>query len=790
MTSVLSSSNFPNSSGDSVKKLVDLNRLGFFVQRYWYVLALSLILSLLVGFYLVRYSQPVYMVSASIIIREKEETTGAAELLYENSLINQYRNYLNEPYILRSYPLVQRALTDQNFFVSFHLEGRVISSEVYRIPIKCTFREYDSSKPSQFYFSILSKDKFVLESIDETKPAKETFSFNQGIKFEGVDFMFSIESGEQLPDFIGQRFLMQLHDSLQLTNEYVGKLKVEWAIKGAGVMNISMPSSSPLKGADFIMSLIKNYQENDLEKKNLTADRTVLFIKDQLISISDSLKRFETQLQQFKKENRTTGDLSIDAQRAYSKIESLEVQNTELLIHEKYYDYLDKYLKENKNLEQVILPNSMGISDPVLGSLLGKIVDIQLELKLFLKGEKSINPLVSSKSNRLAELRNEVISAIESLRSTDEIKSKFLKKQIDLAEKQIGYLPLAQRQFISIQRNYSLLENLYVYLMQKKSEAEISKAANVSDLIIVNPPMSSGESIALKPVQTYLICFSVGLLVPFLMFVLAEALNTKIQSREDIEKYVTIPFLGGIGHKKSDINLAVFSSPKSAISEAFRSIRSNLSYFVSKQSKGVFLIASSVSGEGKTFTSINLASVFALSGKKTLLVGADMRRPKIFADFNLTNQEGLSSFLAGLVVFDEAIQKTEYENLRIVTGGPIPPNPSELIISPSMREFLDEAKQKFDVIVIDSPPLALVSDAWELAKLVDHTLFLVRQNYTQKSLLKTIQDFYQSGKLTNVSIVLNDITTNGYGYGYGYGGYGYSYYQSSGKTKDGGYYSD
>jgi capsular exopolysaccharide synthesis family protein len=789
MANSLPPSNFPDTSGDSVKKLVDFDRLVFFVLRYWYVLALSLILSLLVGFYLVRYSQPVYIVSASIIIREKEETTGAAELLYENALINQYRNYLNEPYILRSYPLVQRALTDENFMVSFHLEGRVISSEVYRIPIKCTFRKNDNSKPSQYYFSILSKDKFVLESIDEKMPAKKTFPFDQGIKFEGVDFLFAIESNEQLTDFIGQRFLMQLHDSLQLTSEYVAKLKVDWAVKGAGVMNISVPSSTPLKGADFILSLIRNYQQNDLEKKNLTADRTVLFIKDQLISISDSLKRFETQLQQFKKENRTTGDLSVDAQRAYSKIESLEVQNTALLIHGKYYDYLDKYLKENRNLEQVILPNSMGISDPILGSLLLKIVDIQLELKLFLKGEKSVNPLVLSKSNRLAELKNEVVTAVESLRSTDEIKSKFLKKQIELAEKQIGYLPLAQRQFIAIQRNYSLLENLYVYLMQKKSEAEISKAANVSDLIIVNPPMSSGESIALKPMQTYLICFFVGLIVPFLMFILTGALNTKIQSREDIEKHLTIPFLGGIGHKKSDINLAVFSSPKSAISEAFRSIRSNLSYFVSKQSKGVFLIASSISGEGKTFTSVNLASVFALSNKKTLLIGADMRRPKIFADFNLTNQEGLSSFLAGLIGFDQTIQKTDFDNLWIATGGPIPPNPSELIISSKMKEFLSIAKEKFDIIIIDSPPLALVSDAWELTKLVDHTIFLVRQNYTQKSLLKTIQDSYQSGKLVSISIVLNDISLNGYGYGYGYGSYGYSYYQS-GKAKDTGYYSE
>src|SRR5690606_17641658 len=217
--------------------------------------------------------------------------------------------------------------------------------------------------------------------------------------------------------------------------------------------------------------------------------------------------------------------------------------------------------------------------------------------------------------------------------------------------------------------------------------------------------------------RNYLIGFSIGLIFPLLIFVLIEVTNTRIQSREDIESITSIPFIGGVGHKQTNENLEVFTKPKSAISESFRALRSNLHYFLEGSDKGVFLISSSISGEGKTFTSINLASVFALSGKKTLIVGADMRKPRIYNDFKVDNYIGLSNYLAGLAQFDEVVQKTEFDNLYLVSGGPVPPNPSELILSKRMEFFLKQAREQFEFIFIDSPPLALVTDAFVLSAL-------------------------------------------------------------------------
>ena len=304
----------------------------------------------------------------------------------------------------------------------------------------------------------------------------------------------------------------------------------------------------------------------------------------------------EVQLQQFKQGNRTSGNMTMEAQRIFNKVESLELQKMEVMVKNSYYDYLKKYLSESKNLDQVIIPTSLGITDPVLTSLISKIIDLQLDVKLFFDREKTTNPLMTNKINRLTELKREVVESIDGLRSTDKIKLDFLNTQIIAVEKQIGYLPLAERQLISIQRNYSLLENLYVFLMQKMSEAEISKASNTSDIILVNPPMISGGPISPKVPQNILIGVLTGLGLPLIIFIILEVLDTRVQSREDIEKVTRIPFIGGVGHKQGELNLEVLKSPKSSIAESFRALRSNLNYFVSKNEKAVFLITSSISG--------------------------------------------------------------------------------------------------------------------------------------------------------------------------------------------------
>jgi capsular exopolysaccharide synthesis family protein len=566
---------------------------------------------------------------------------------------------------------------------------------------------------------------------------------------------------------------------------------VDWAAEGAGIINLSITGTNPSKEMDFLGELINEYSNRDLNKKNQTAEQTIQFIRQQLIDIKDSLKVVEYQLERFGNSSRLK-DMSADAQRLFVKTEAFEIQKAELLIRQNYYQYLTEYLSKGAgNLDQVILPSSMGITDPVLSSLLVKMIDLQLEIKMYVDPERRKNPVVEAKVERINEIKNNVEEALKTMQSTDKIKMDFLTKQLKDAETQLNRLPASERQLIAVQRNYSLLENLYVFLMQKLSEAGISKASNTSDITMVNPPMR-GVAISPKPTQNYTIALILGLAIPLLSFILFEVFNNKVQSKEDIDKMTSIPFIGGIGHNALTTNLTVKEKPKSGVAESFRALRSNLNYFTSNKAKQIFMVSSSISGEGKTFTTINLATVFALSGKRTLIVGADMRRPKIYEDFKRSNQVGLSTYLSGLSEFKDVIQDTEIENLFLISGGPVPPNPSELLLTDRFDQFIKSTLDQFDYVIIDTPPLALVTDAFVISKFVDHTVFVLRQNYSPKEFVRSIDEYHRSGKLKSISILLNDIYKSGLGYGYGQAyayhyGYGYGY----GKKNNGqGYYSD
>jgi len=757
--------------------------------RFWYVIVLSLIISLTIAFYNTRYSQKVYPVFASIVIRETQET-GGAELLYKNSLIDPYRNYLNEPYIIKSYPLIEKVISRLNFDASFSREGYILTSEAYSyVPVKAIRCNPEEKETGQFIFILENEIQYSLRKVGDDEGAPKTmFLLGDSVKFNEVSVCITKLPHRSIQPYLGVPFILTIQNAQRLAGSYISKLSVDWAEDGAGVINLGISGTNPEKDIDFMNGLILAYGQLDLDKKNETAQRTISFIQSQLSSIKDSLRSVEFQLERFGNSSRIK-DMSIDAQRLFEKAEGFEIQQAELMMRTNYYEYLYDYLKKNhNNLDQVILPSSVGLSDPVITSLLTRMMDLQLEMKLYLDPEKGTNPLVANKMERVLEIKKDITEALNTLKSTDQIKSNFLKKQFQSIEKQLALLPASERQLIAVQRNYSLLENLYVFLMQKLSEASISEASNTSDIIIVNPPMSGGV-ISPKPTQNYLLGALIGLVIPLMLFIVFELVNNKVQSKEDIEKVTFIPFIGGVGHNNSASNLIVKESPKSGLSESFRALRSNLNFFTGDKAKKVFMVSSSISGEGKTFTTINLATVFALSGKKTLIVGADMRRPKIFQDFNRNNDQGLSTYLSGISDFNTIVQSTEIENLFLVSGGPVPPNPSELLLTNRFEEFVKKALESFEFVLIDTPPLALVTDAFVMSKFVDHTVFVMRQNYSPKEFVHSINEYYKSGKIENISILLNDIYKSGLGYGYGQS-YAYQYGYGYGAYGGYGYYSD
>jgi capsular exopolysaccharide synthesis family protein len=755
---------------------VDYTRVLSATVRHWYLTVAFLVLALGYAHFKVRYTPKSYPVTASILVKEREDASDG-KLLFNNPLVSTYRNQFNDPYLIRSYPLVHRTLSELNFGVSFHKEGRVLTTELYLPQFGARVL---SGGSGSFYFKYLGGTRFELsENPDGSAP--KSYNLGDTATFGGLSIVFSPRDTYDHAIGVNETVLFTYSDASGLTEDYVSRLGATWAEDGVGVINLNITGSNAAKEADFLSTLVRQYQRFDLEKKNLVASRTIEFIDQQLSAITDSLRAAEHRLEEFKSRGLLTGSgvsgVGEQAKRLYDKAAESEKQRAELALRSKYHQYLLGYLEKDDGLGKVILPSSVGIGDPVLHGLVSKMLDAQLSLKMF---SGSDNPLANEAKARIYELRRDIIESVHSQQSSDSIRLAQLNQQSTDAEGQLRSLPHSERMLVSIQRNYTLLENLYVFLLQKKAEAGISKASTTSAITVVNPPMPAGGPVGTSPALAYLAATAVGLSLPLLVFVLLELANVKVQSRGDIEKITSMPVLAGVGHKEGKSDLEVLGNPKGFMAESFRSLRSDLSYFLGKRDRAVIMVTSSISGEGKTFTSINLSSVLSLSGRKTLLVGADMRKPRLYGDFGLRNDVGLSSYLAGMTDFVSVVQESGYPGLDLVTGGPVPPNPSELLIGGRLGAFLAEARARYDFVVIDTPPILIVSDAFAISDHADHSLFVVRQRYTPKPMLRTVDGFHRVGKLRNVSVVLNDVHNTGLGsYGYEYGAknrYGSSYY--------------
>jgi capsular exopolysaccharide synthesis family protein len=774
---------------------VDINfkRVAANVLRFWYLILLCLALAFTIAYLVNRYSASIYPVTASILIKENEENIGA-KFLYDNELLNPYRNFYNEIYIMKSYPLLQEVMENLGFDVSIFREGEIKTTEYYDPDFPVAFHILPGGKRpygKSFYFTVKDSNSFSLEyMVDQNQEGKQfsALHFNDSIAINGFK-IFVATKGDPL-EIKDKTFIVQFNDPLSLAKSYSARLTAQWAQVGASVVNLEINGQVPQKEIDFLNKFIERYQFYDVEKKNKVATMAMKFLDEQLVTIGDSLNLHEDQVGGFKRKNIIT-NINEETNRLYQQMQEYESQKFQYRLVENYYGYIGKLL-ESEDYDGIFTPSSVGIADDVVATMINELIDTQIQINLY-KGtgaeRAEENPRLKGAHIRLEQLKSDIIKTINNSRKTQKINVEFINDQIKIVQQQLSKLPHTERELITIQRNYSLKENLYVILLQKRTEAGLSKASTTSDIVVVNPPMAKA-AISPKIMQNFMVAGVGGFLLPIMVLIILEALNNRIQSKEDIDKSTQVPVIGGIGHNLESDPLVVYNKPRSAMAESFRALRSNLNYFTGNKEQQVFLVTSSIPGEGKSFTTLNLAAVFALAGKRTLIIGADLRKPKLFEELQVHNDKGLSQLLSGMLGVDEIIQNTAVPNLSLISGGPMPPNPSELLLKPILGDLLNDLKQRYDFIIIDTPPLGLVTDAFVLSRYADHMLFVVRQSYTPKAALYTLDEYYVSGKLNNLSILFNDLRKTGLGYGYGYKygygygyGYGYAYGYGFGKKK-------
>lgn len=657
--------------------------------------------------------------------------------------------------------------------------------------------------------------KFVSENVYEIRiPFQDknasliTYADNSysNTTVEATDFVKRYKVGDQValpflnwklqinenPGFYkGNEYFVQFNDFNGTVGAFRG-INVKADDKGGSIITLGMQGPNKARMVEYLNATVKMLIKRQLDSKNQFATNTIAFIDSTLVAMESQLKETGNELKSFRK-GKNIYDIEDGGAKFSEKILAFDVEKDAVNRKIAYYNSLKSYLKSSVNYAKLPAPSVAGIDDPNIVVNVSKLIGLSAQRSEMAYAVKS-DKIFKDFDNQMEAIKNVLLENIATAKSSLQYDLAMVSSKINETEGTIKQLPEDQQELVKIKRKYDLSDNIYSTFLQKRSEADIVKAANLSDVHFIDPAKDVGGGlVGPKTSVNYILALFLGLLIPLLFVFTVFFINNSVQNVEDISKMTKLPIIGVVGLNKENTNLAVFDKPKSALSESFRAIRSSLQFLYKQQNLDgakTLMITSSVSGEGKTFCAINIATVFALSEKKTVVIGLDLRKPKLFAEFNLSNDVGIVNYLIKQKTIEEITKPTHIPFLDVILSGPIPPNPSEMIMSEGMGELIEELKKKYDYIILDTPPVGLVSDALELVQYCDVTLYIVRQNFTKKDMITLLNNRVKRGELKNASIILNGLenkakygTGYGYGYGYGYGTYANGYYEER-KTKN------
>jgi capsular exopolysaccharide synthesis family protein len=789
-----------NNNQTQQNESIDIKKFIFKIIANWYWFAFSVFVTISVAYFINRYSDPIFSQRALVLVADKDNSIsgGIEGILEQQGILRTGRKKVveNEIAVLNSYRMTYKTICKlPEFAISYFGMGRIRTVEFYK---SCPFEvildtNRTNNKNHQVNIKLISENEYLLE-IDANTAIKKKLKYGEWYSDSSFTFCLNLIKPyvKSDPTFSYQYFFV-INDIHQLTNEYKGKLSLSTTDKKSTIIELSTQGLVPQKEADFLNKLLEVYINSGLEEKNQIALNTIAFIDNQLNDITDSLEINENRLQNFRENNKLI-DISKEGSILYEKVDRVQSEKAMLTIKSKYFDYLKKYLDDKKDFTDLMAPSIVGIDDPMLIKLITDLGELSKQKNNYEYASNIKNPATEMVNNQIESNRKALLENIRNLIQSNIISINEIDKRIAEVEAEIAKLPSTEKQLITIQRKYKLNDQIYTYLLTKRAESGIAKASNVPDnKIIDNCLVQNAAQVGPKKTLNYTIAILIGILIPLIIIIIADFFNDKILDRHDVESRTDIPIMAAIGHNNKSTDFVVYEKPKSSIAESFRTLRTNLQYLHidKKLTTHTIALTSTVSGEGKSFCAVNLASIFALSGKKTIIMGLDLRKPKLHKDFKLDNSIGISTYLIGNNTLDEIIVHSFQENLHVVTSGPIPPNPAELLESEKMNQLIMELKARYEIIIIDTPPVALVTDSLLLSKYVDTNIYVVRQDYSSRTVLKFVNSLYKDNNYQSMGILINDVKIpsyygNRYGYGYKYGAYGYGYGSGYGY----GYYDD
>jgi tyrosine-protein kinase Etk/Wzc len=553
------------------------------------------------------------------------------------------------------------------------------------------------------------------------------------------------------------------------------------------VSTIELTISDPLpeRGESILNTLLRIYDQMNKDDKNRIADSTIAFIDERLQIVASELGNVEGDIEKFRTQNKLTdissqGKLLLDNSFAYLK----ELNQADVQIE--VVNALENYLRNADNRARLV-PTSLTLQDPTLVSMVQAYNAAQIEADRRAQNTAANNPVMQQLTVQINNLRDDILSTLGNLKRSLVITRDNLKRKSDQLYNQMSRIPGNEKLFLEFSRQQSIKQELYLYLLQKREETSVSKAANVDIVRIVDSGKSDTKPYFPRPSLIYILAVIVGLILPGVILFVRSLLNTRILSKADVIARTNTQVIAEIMHNENkEESRVVEPGSRTVISEQFRTLRTNLQYLLPGANDKCIMITSSMSAEGKSFVAMNLASAIELTGKRVVLLELDLRKPKISKMLELDHATGFTNYIINKSHIEDIIIPVEHgSGLFVVPSGPVPPNPSELLLSPKVNDFFDHLKLHFDYIIIDTAPVGLVSDAQLLARYADTTLYIVRHRYTFKQQITLVEDLRKRRKLPRMNIVINDIRSSRHlSYGYGYSSYGNEeYFKGSGAKK-------
>jgi tyrosine-protein kinase Etk/Wzc len=747
---------------------------------YWKWFVLSLVICLSIAFTYLRYSKKIYQTTAQIKILDN--TNSRMELPSDlKSLFSSKKvNIDNEIGVLKSQRLLRRVALDLNLTTTYYFDGKIKSEELWgNCPFKVIWlNTQDRINPKKVEFSIkLEKDGYKI--VSEDKLSNQNFQFGQKNIAAEQSFILVLENKVVPEKYAKEQFTINRIPLSFVAEDLSKNIKVASTTKQSELLALVLNGENKDKSEAIINAIIDEFNKDGVVDRQLISQRTIDFVNERFIYLSSELDSIENKKQVFKKEN----DLSYLPEDAKETVLKKSITDSE-------YFGLETQIALAKLLEDVLkkdgafelLPSNLDIKNENINLLIADFNKTILERNKVLQSAGPQNPLALSFSDKLMELKQNILYSIKVLQKQLFVSINNVKSLKQDNASLFSSIPAKEKILRSIERQQNIKETLYLFLLQKREEASVSKAITIPSVKVVDYAISSFKPVTPKKNNIYVVALFLGLLIPIVIIFIVQTLDTKIHSKQDFDRLVPeIPVVAEIPFIQKD-QLIIKSNDRSVLAEAFRILRTNITYLIPIKTNGecpVVFTTSSIKGEGKTFVSINLALTLSTMNKKVLLIGADLRNPQLHKYLNIIKKRiGLSNYLHDIGTdWKSLINEKGFNNefLDIIFAGSVAPNPAELLSNGRFEELLNILKKEYDYIIVDTAPTILVADTLLISQLSDLTVYVTQADYTDKKLLTYSLDLKMQGKLKNMAYVINKVgSSNGYGYGYNYG-YHYGY---------------